>query len=246
MHRPLVLVCVPSTITAVERRAVTEAARRAGAAETRVLEQPLAAAIGAGLPVNEPFGSMVLDVGGGTSEAAVVSLGGVVARQGVRIGGFDVDAAIQAFVKREHGIAIGERTAEDIKIAVGSAWPSDDDVRAEVRGRDLVTGLPRSVALTPADVRIATEELLAAICGAAVACLGRVSPDLADDLIEEGIHLVGGGAMLRGLDRRLAALTGLPVTVAQSPRQCVVSGAGRCLERYDVLQGLLAGGRPEA
>ena len=239
VHRPLVLLCVPSAITEVERRAVTDAARRAGAAGTRLVEQPLAAALGAGLRISEPLGTMVLDIGGGTTEAAVLSLGGVVARRAVRIGGFDLDAAIQAFVKREHGIAIGEPTAEDIKLAIGSAWPGDDEVRAEVRGRDLVSGLPRSVVVTPADVRLAVDEVVATMCGAAVACLGQVPPDLATDLIDEGIHLVGGGALLRGLDRRLAAVTGLPVHVVDDPLRAVALGGGRCLESLAVLEGLL-------
>ena len=239
VHRPLVLLCVPSVITEVERRAVTDAARRAGAAGTRLLEQPLAAALGAGLRISEPLGTMVLDIGGGTTEAAVLSLGGVVARRALRVGSFDIDAAIQAFVKREHGIVIGEPTAEDIKLAIGSAWPGEDEVRAEVRGRDLVSGLPRSVMVTPADVRAAIDDVVATMCGAAVACLGQVPPDLATDLVDEGIHLVGGGALLAGLDRRLAAVTGLPVHVVDDPLRSVVLGGGRCLESFAVLEGLL-------
>src|SRR6478609_7082100 len=151
-NRPRVVICVPSAITAVEQRAVIEAARRAGATEAHLIEQPMAAAIGAGLPINEPLGNMVVDVGGGTSETAVISLGGVVALRAIRTGGFDIDASIQAYVKREYGIAIGERTAEDIKVAIGSAWPTSDEVKAEVRGRDLMSGLPKNVILDPAEV----------------------------------------------------------------------------------------------
>jgi rod shape-determining protein MreB len=243
MNRPRVVICVPSAITEVERRAVTEAARRAGAADAQLIEQPLAAAIGAGLPINEPLGSMVVDVGGGTSETAVISLGGVVALRAIRTGGFDIDAAIQAYVKREYGIAIGERTAEDIKVAIGSAWPTSDEVKAEVRGRDLMTGLPKTVILSPEEVRLAIDDEISAICESVISCLGQAPPELAQDLIHQGIHLVGGGGLLSGLQHRLSHETGIPVHVVDAPLECVVLGAGRCIEAYDSLKVMFMGAR---
>jgi len=242
-NRPRVVICVPSAITEVERRAVTEAARRAGAADAQLIEQPLAAAIGAGLPINEPLGSMVVDVGGGTSETAVISLGGVVALRAIRTGGFDIDGAIQAYVKREYGIAIGERTAEDIKVAIGSAWPTTDEGKAEVRGRDLMTGLPKTVILSPEEVRLAIDDEISAICESVISCLGQAPPELAQDLIHEGIHLVGGGGLLNGLDQRLSHETGIPVHVVDAPLECVVLGAGRCIEAYDSLKVMFMGAR---
>jgi rod shape-determining protein MreB len=243
LTRPRVLICVPSAITEVEKRAVTEAARRAGAAEAQLIEQPVAAAIGAGLPINEPLGNMVVDVGGGTSETAVISLGGVVALRAIRTGSFDVDASIQTYVKREYGIAIGERTAEDIKVAIGSAWPTEDEFKAEVRGRDLMSGLPKNVILSPSEVRAAIEEQTNAICESVVSCLGQAPPELAQDLIHQGIHLVGGGGMLRGLDRRLSSETGIPVHLVDAPLECVVLGAGRCIESYENLRVMFMGAR---
>ena len=240
-HRPRVLICVPSAITEVERRAVKEAARQAGAAEAQLIEQPMAAAIGAGLPIHEPLGNMVVDVGGGTTETAVISLGGIVALQAIRVGSFDIDAAIQTYVRREYGIAIGERTAEEIKLAIGSAFPTDDEVKAEVRGRDLMSGLPKNVILSPEEVRAAIEEQVKAICDSVVQCLGRAPPELAQDLIMQGIHLVGGGGMLRGLDRRIAEETALPVHLVDAPLECVALGAGKCLEAYESLRVLFMG-----
>ncbi len=236
MYRARVLICVPSAITAVEQRAVRDAARAAGAAETHLLEQPMAAAIGASLPIHEPMGNMVIDIGGGTTEVAVISLGGIVALEAVRVGSFDIDAAIQAYVRKEYGIAIGERTAEEIKLAIGSAYPVADEWKAEVRGRDLMTGLPKTVMLVPEEVRNAIEEQVRAICDAVVSCLARTPPELAQDLIENGIHLVGGGGMLKGLDRRVAEETRLPVHLVDAPLECVVLGAGRCLENFDSLR----------
>jgi rod shape-determining protein MreB len=243
LNRPRVVICVPSAITEVERRAVTEAARRAGAADAQLIEQPLAAAIGAGLPINEPLGNMVVDVGGGTSETAVISLGGVVALRAIRTGGFDIDNSIQAYVKREYGIAIGERTAEDIKVAIGSAWPTSDEVKAEVRGRDLMTGLPKTVILSPEEVRLAIDDEISAICESVIACLGEAPPELAQDLIHQGIHLVGGGGLLSGLEHRLAHETGIPVHLVDAPLECVVLGAGRCIEAYDSLKVMFMGAR---
>jgi rod shape-determining protein MreB len=240
-HRPRVLICVPSAITEVERRAVKEAARQAGAAEAQLIEQPMAAAIGAGLPIHEPLGNMIVDVGGGTTETAVISLGGIVALQAIRVGSFDIDAAIQTYVRREYGIAIGERTAEEIKLAIGSAFPTDDEVKAEVRGRDLMSGLPKNVILSPEEVRSAIEEQVKAICDSVVQCLGRAPPELAQDLIMQGINLVGGGGMLRGLDRRIAEETALPVHLVDAPLECVALGAGKCLEAYESLRVLFMG-----
>jgi len=197
-NRPRVLICVPSAITEVERRAVEEAARGAGANGAYLIEQPMAAAIGAGLPIHEPLGNMVVDVGGGTTETAVISLGGIVALEAIRVGSFDIDASIQTYVRREYGIAVGERTAEEIKLAIGSAWPTDDSIKAEVRGRDLMTGLPKTVILAPEEVREAIEEQVGAIVDSVVKCLGNSPPELAQDLIGQGIHLVGGGGMLSG------------------------------------------------
>ncbi|HEV7888586.1 MAG TPA: rod shape-determining protein [Acidimicrobiales bacterium] len=240
-NRPRVVICVPSAITEVERRAVEEAARKAGAADAQLIGQPMAAAIGAGLPIHEPLGNMVVDVGGGTSETAVISLGGVVALQAIRVGSFDIDAAIQTYVRREYGIAIGERTAEEIKMAIGSAYPEADEVKAEVRGRDLMSGLPKTVILSPEETREAIDEQVSAIVDSVIKCLGQAPPELAQDLIVQGIHLVGGGGMLRGLDRRLAEETAIPVHLVDAPLECVVLGAGRCVDHYDSLKQLFMG-----
>jgi rod shape-determining protein MreB len=242
-NRPRVVICVPSAITEVERRAVIEAARRAGAADAQLIEQPMAAALGAYLPVNEPIANMVIDVGGGTSETALISLGGVVALQAVRVGSFDIDAAIQTFIRREYGIAVGERTAEEIKVAIGSAWPVQDGVKAEVRGRDLMSGLPKTVILSPEEVREAIAEPVSAIVASVIACLGEAPPELAHDLIVRGMHLVGGGGMLKGLAKRIAEETSIPVTLVDAPLECVVMGAGRCIEHYDQLRVMFMGAR---
>ena len=240
-NRPRVLICVPSAITEVERRAVEEAARRAGAVGAYLIEQPMAAALGAGLPIHEPLGNMIVDVGGGTTETAVISLGGVVALQAIRVGSFDIDASIQTYVRREYGIAIGERTAEEIKMAIGSAYPVPEEVKAEVRGRDLMSGLPKTVILSPEEVREAIEEQVGAIVDSVVKCLGMAPPELAQDLIMQGIHLVGGGGMLRGLDRRLSEETAIPVHLVDAPLECVVLGAGKCLESFDSLKVMFMG-----
>jgi len=242
-NRPRVVICVPSAITEVERRAVTEAARRAGAAEAQLIEQPMAAAIGAGLPINEPVANMVIDVGGGTCETALISLGGVVALQAVRVGSFDIDAAIQSYIRREYGIAVGERTAEEIKVAIGSAWPVQDDIKAEVRGRDLMSGLPKTVILSPGEVRDAIAEPVDTIVESVLTCLGQAPPELSHDLIVRGLHLVGGGGMLKGLAQRVAEETEIPVTLVQAPLECVVLGAGRCIEAYDHLKVMFMGSR---
>jgi len=233
LYRARVLICVPSAITHVEQRAVLEATRRAGAAQTYLIEQPMAAAIGAGLPIHEPLGNMVVDVGGGTSEVAVISLGGIVALEAVRVGSFDIDATLQSYIRREYGIAVGERTAEEIKLAIGSAFQTEDEYKAEVRGRDLMSGLPKTVVLTPDEVRHAIDEPVRAVLDAVVRALGQTPPELAQDLITQGIQLVGGGGMLRGLDLRISQETALPVKLVDAPLECVVLGAGRCLESFD-------------
>jgi rod shape-determining protein MreB len=240
LNRPKVLISVPSAITAVERRAVKEAARRAGASATYLIEQPMAAAIGAGLAIHEPVGSMVVDVGGGTAEMAVISLGGVVALRAIRCGGFDFDAAIQAYVRTEHGVAIGERTAEAVKLAVGSAFPYEGERNAEIRGREVTTGMPKLVVLEPAEVRLAIEDHVSQILLAAATCLGDAPPELAQDIIFEGIHLVGGGALLRGMSQRLADATAVPVHLVDTPLECVALGAGKCIESFNELRPIFA------
>jgi len=238
-NRPRVVICVPSAITAVERRAVTEAARRAGAADARLIEQPVAAAIGAELPISEPIGNMVVDIGGGTTETALISLGGVVALEAVRVGSFDIDTAIQAHVRREWGIAVGERTAEEIKLVIGSAAATDGEVCAEVRGRELMSGLPKTVVLTPEEIREAIAEPVGAMVDSVVSCLAQAPPELAQDLIVEGIHLVGGGGMLRGLAKHLESETAVPVHLVDSPLETVVLGAGVCIESFQAGQQML-------
>ncbi len=242
-NRPRVVICVPSAITAVERRAVIEATKRAGAVDAQLIEQPMAAAIGAGLPINEPTANMVVDIGGGTSETALISLGGIVALEAVRVGSFDFDSAIINYIRREHGIAIGEQTAEEIKIAIGSAHWTPDEFRAEVRGRELLSGLPRTVVLAPEEVRTAIAEPENTIVDSVVSCLGEAPPELAQDLIMQGIHLVGGGAMLRGLDVRLSSATDVDVRLVQQPLESVVLGAGRVIESYEALKAMFMDAR---
>ena len=242
-NRPRVLICVPSAITEVEKRAVTEAARRAGAAEPQLIEQPMAAAIGAGLPIYEPVGSMVIDIGGGTSETAVISLGGIVALEAVRVGSFDLDASIQNYVRKEYGIAIGERTAEEIKVAIGSAAATPDEAHAEVRGRDLVSGLPKTVTLSPLEVRGAIDEVVQVIVDSVIRCLSKAPPELCQDFLIHGIHLVGGGGMLRGLDRRIERETKVPVHMVEAPLESVVLGAGHCIEHSDEVKDMFMGAR---
>jgi rod shape-determining protein MreB len=242
-NRPKVVICVPSAITEVERRAVTDAARRAGAADAQLIEQPMAAAIGADLPIDEPIGNMVIDIGGGTSETAVISLGGIVALEAVRVGSFDIDAAVQNYVRREHGIAIGERTAEEIKVAIGSADPTPNESHAEVRGRDLMTGLPKTVVLSPEEIRDAIEDVVAAIVQSVIRCLAKAPPELAQDFLIRGMFLCGGGGMLRGLKERVERETQVPVHMSPMPLEAVVLGAGHCIEHYEALKGMFMGAR---
>ncbi len=242
LNRPRVVICVPSAITAVERRAVTEAAKRAGAADARLIEQPVAAAIGADLPINEPIGNMVIDIGGGTTETALISLGGVVALEAVRVGSFDIDNAIQGYVRREYGIAVGERTAEEIKIVLGSADPTSDEVNAEVRGRELMSGLPKTVVLTPGEIREAIDEPVTAMVDSVLSCLAQAPPELAQDLIVQGIHLVGGGGMLKGMDSRLSREAEVQVRLVDAPLEAVAYGAGRVIEHYESVQAMFMEG----
>ncbi|KUL36086.1 rod shape-determining protein MreB [Streptomyces sp. NRRL F-4489] len=268
--RPRVVICVPSGITGVERRAVIDSARGAGAREVHLIEEPMAAAIGAGLPVDEPVGCMVVDIGGGTTEVAVVSMGGLVTAQSVRVAGDAMDAAIAAYIKKEHGLAIGERTAEDIKIAIGSAawspdapfadaFPDPEDEAAPgdgadaapaahsytVRGRDHLSGLPRLQEITAEEIRGALAEPVEAIVRAVHRTLDECPPELSGDIIERGIALTGGGALLRGLDRRLRQEMGVPVMVADAPLDCVVNGTAKCVDEFATLHGLLTGAKSE-
>jgi rod shape-determining protein MreB and related proteins len=240
--KPRMVICVPSGVTGVEKRAVQEAAEYAGARKTPfIIEEPMAAAIGAGLPVHEPTGNMVVDIGGGTTEVAVISLGGIVTSQSVRIGGDELDDAIIQFIKKEYSLALGERTAEEIKIALGSAYPLEEELRAEIRGRDLVTGLPKTIVTTTEEVRKALDEPVSAIVDSVKVTLDKTPPELAADIMEAGIVLTGGGALLHGLDVRLQTETGMPIVIANNPLFSVALGAGQCLEEFNVLRQVLSG-----
>jgi rod shape-determining protein MreB and related proteins len=228
--RPRVLICVPSAITEVERRAVTEAAHSAGARHVALVEQPLAAAIGAGLPIHEPVGNLVVDVGGGTSEMAVVSMGGIVAGTSIRVGGFEMDAAVQHHIRRLYDVAIGEKTAEQMKMAIGSAYPAAGLPNAQVRGRDLATGMPREIEVRQDDLREALAETVNAIVQATKDCLAESPPELGHDVLETGIFLTGGGSLLTGMDMRLAQECEVPVHLTDQPLETVVVGAGRMLD----------------
>ncbi|MFE6164283.1 rod shape-determining protein [Streptomyces sp. NPDC056486] len=243
--RTRMVVCVPSGVTPVERRAIVHAAQRAGARAVHLVEEPMAAAIGAGLPVAEPRGSMVVDIGGGTSEVAVISLGGIVTSQSLRVGGDRLDEAITNFVRKEHGLLIGERTAEDIKVAIGSAWPVPGDEALEsrtftVRGREKVRGLPKTVELTVPEVRAALDEPVEAIIAAVRTTLEECPPELSGDVMEHGIVLTGGGALLPALDLRMASATGIPVFVADDPLDSVAMGCGKCVEDFDALERVMS------
>jgi rod shape-determining protein MreB len=237
--KPRMVICVPSGITGVERRAVMEAAEYAGARRAYIIEEPMAAAIGAGLPVHEPTGNMVVDIGGGTTEVAVISLGGIVTSQSVRIGGDELDEAIISFVKKEFSLALGERTAEEIKISLGSAYALEQELHAEIRGRDLVSGLPKTIVVSTEEIRRAIEEPVSAIIDAVKVTLDRTPPELAADIMEQGIVLTGGGALLHGLEARLQHETGMPIVVARDPLNCVAVGAGQCLEEFEALKRVL-------
>ncbi|SHK98913.1 rod shape-determining protein MreB [Actinacidiphila paucisporea] len=240
LARPRVVICVPSGITGVERRAVIDAANQAGARTVHIIEEPMAAAIGAGLPVHEATGNMVVDIGGGTTEVAVISLGGIVTAQSIRVAGDELDNAIIQHIKKEYSLLLGERTAEQIKLTVGSAFATkDDEEHTEIRGRDLVSGLPKTVVISAAEVRKAIEEPVNAIVDAVKTTLDKCPPELSGDIMDRGIVLAGGGALLRGLDERLRHETGMPIHIAETPLDCVALGAGKCVEEFEALQRVL-------
>ncbi|SDP14719.1 rod shape-determining protein MreB [Pedococcus dokdonensis] len=237
--RPRMVVCVPSEVTGVERRALEDAAVRSGARRVYVIEEPMAAAIGADLPVNETSASMVVDIGGGTTDVAVISLGGIVTARSVRVGGDEIDEAVIAHVKSEYSLLLGERSAEDIKVAAGSAFPLAEETSTRVRGRDLVTGLPKTVTITSQEVRRAIEGPVLQIVDLVRATLDVCPPELAGDILDNGVTLTGGGALLRGLDERLRHELGVPVRVADDPLRAVVRGSGRCVEEFSTLERVL-------
>ena len=230
-NRARVMICIPSGVTEVERRAVHDAAKSAGARYVSLIEEPMAAAIGAGLPVLDATGSMIVDIGGGTSEVAVISLGDIVTSKSVRVAGDTFDDAIISYVKRTFNLLIGERSAEDIKVKLGSAYPYEGEAAMEIKGRNLIDGLPKSVEITSEQVRQALADPVDQILDAIRYTLDRTPPELAADIIERGITLTGGGALLRGLDKLIASETGMPVNVAKNPIDCVVNGTGICLEK---------------
>jgi rod shape-determining protein MreB len=237
--RPRVIICVPSGVTAVERRAVEEATREAGAKEAFLIEEPMAAAIGSNLPVEEACGSMVVDIGGGTSEVAVISLGGIVTSESLRIAGDDFDETIALYIKKGYNLMIGERTAENIKVTIGAAWPPKKEVSMEVRGRDLITGLPRNKTINSTEVAEALREPVNAVIDAIRFTLEKTPPELASDVMDRGIMLTGGGALLKGLDKLISRETGISAYIAENPLDCVALGAGKALENIGLLKKLL-------
>ena len=234
-----VIICIPSGVTAVERRAVKEAAEKAGAKRVNIIEEPIAAAIGAGLPTLDATGSMIVDIGGGTSEVAVISLGGIVTSRSVRVAGDEFDKAIVNYIRRKYNLLIGERTAENIKLEIGSAFPSEQESGMEIKGRNLLNGLPENITITSAEVRDALAEPLSRVIEAIKITLEKTPPELSADIIDQGITLAGGGALLRGLDKLINRETGMPVYVAEYPLDCVAEGTGRILENLDKYRDLL-------
>ena len=237
--KPRIVVAVPSGITGVEQRAVKEAGYQAGARRVYIIEEPMAAAIGAGLPVHEPTGNMVVDIGGGTTEVAIISLGGIVTSQSVRVGGDELDQAVMAYSKKEYSLMLGERTAEEIKMAIGSAYPFTDEPHAEVRGRDLVSGLPKTIIISAEEVRRAIEEPVNAIVDAVKTTLDKCPPELSGDVMDRGVALTGGGALLKNLDERLREETGMPIHLVDNPLDSVVLGTGKCVEDFEALRQVL-------
>ena len=233
VKRPRIIVCYPSGVTEVEKRAIEEASRLAGASDVVLMEEPMAAAIGAGLPVSEPTGSMIVDIGGGTTEVAIISLGGIVTSKSLRVAGDEFDQSIIAYVKKEHSLMIGERTAEQIKMEIGSAYKVEDEKTMEIKGRDLITGLPKTVTISEDQVREALREPVSSIVEAIKTTLEKTPPELAADIMDKGIMLAGGGALLQGLDILIEKETNMPVHIAETPLDCVVLGAGKALEDYD-------------
>ncbi|MEN9801468.1 MAG: rod shape-determining protein MreB [Actinomycetota bacterium] len=239
--KPRMVICVPSGITGVEQRAVQDAAEYAGARRpVHIIEEPMAAAIGAGLGVHEPTGNMIVDIGGGTTEVAVISLGGIVTAQSLRVAGDELDEAIISYLKKEFSVAVGERTAEEIKIQLGSAWPFEEEITADIRGRDLISGLPRTIALTTDQVREALAEPVAAIVDSVRTTLDKTPPELAADIMHVGITITGGGALLAGIDRRLAHETGMPINIAPDPLFSVVLGSGQALDNIEMMREFLS------
>ncbi|WHH61054.1 rod shape-determining protein [Petroclostridium sp. X23] len=239
LFKPRVVICVPSGVTEVEKRAVEEAALQAGAREVYLIEEPMAASIGANLPVDEPTGSMVVDIGGGTSEVAVISLGGIVTSKSLRIAGDELDEAIIYHVKKEYNLMIGERTAEEIKLKIGCAYPKEQEESLEIRGRDLITGLPKNLVLTSTEILEALKEPVHAIVDAIKFTLEKTPPELAADVMDRGIMLTGGGALLSGLDQLIREQTGMPVKIAENPLDCVVLGTGKVLDEIQTLKKVL-------
>ncbi len=237
--RPRIIVCVPSGVTEVEKRAVLDAAQQAGARKAFLIEEPMAAAIGADLPVNEPAGNMIVDIGGGTTEVAVISLGGIVSSESIRIGGDEMDEAIVQHIKKKYNVMIGERTAENVKTGIASAYAEGERLEKEVRGRDLVSGLPRNVKVTTEEIRNAIKEPITSIMEAVKITLERTPPELSSDIMDFGIILTGGGALLKGMNRLIADETDIPVHLADEPLDCVVKGTGKALEEIDSLQNVL-------
>ena len=238
-RRPRIAVCVPSGVTEVEKKAVEDATYQAGAREVSIIEEPIAAAIGAGIDISRPCGNMIVDIGGGTAEIAVISLGGIVASRSVRMAGDMFDQAIIAFIKRKYNLLIGERTAEQIKIEIGSAYVLDPELTMEIKGRNLVDGLPKNIVVHSEDVRGALLECLVKITSAIKETLERTPPELSADIIDRGITLTGGGALLRGLDQLIQSETGIDVHIAEDPLDCVAKGAGAVLDHVDVLHDVL-------
>jgi rod shape-determining protein MreB len=234
---PRIVICFPSGVTEVEKRAIDEATKQAGARDVFLMEEPMAAAIGAGLPVNEPTGSMVVDIGGGTTEVAIISLGGIVTSKSLRIAGDELDQAIITYIKKEYSLMIGERTAENVKIEIGSAFDLQENTTMEIRGRDLITGLPKVISIGEAEVREALKEPINAILDAIKTTLEKTPPELASDIMDKGIMLTGGGALLRGLDKLINDQTHMPVHIAETPLDCVALGAGKALDTIDKLIG---------
>jgi len=239
LAKPRIVICVPSGITGVEQRAVKDAGYAAGARKVYIIEEPMAAAIGAGLPIHEPTGNMIVDIGGGTTEVAVISLGGIVTSLSIRVGGDELDQSIINWVKREFSLLLGERTAEEIKMAIGSAYPLPGENDAEIRGRDLATGLPKTIIVSAADIRKALEEPVNAIINAVKSTLDQTPPELAADLMDRGLVLTGGGALLKGLDERLRKETGMPIHIAEHPLDAVAEGSGKCIEEFEALEKVL-------
>jgi rod shape-determining protein MreB and related proteins len=237
--RPRIVICVPSGITPVEKKAVIEATEQAGARAAYIIEEPLAAAIGANLPIDEPTGSMIVDIGGGTSEVAVISLGGIVVSQSLRIGGNEMDESIVYFLKKEHNLLLGERTAEKVKMEIGSAFPLENEEKMEINGRDLVTGLPKTIIITSQQIRKALEKTVNDIVNSIVEVLDETPPELSSDIMKRGIYLAGGGSLLKGITERISRETHCPVFLAEEPLAAVAMGAGKCVEDFTALKRYL-------